>query len=227
MRLLFFTNLIFLFCLKKTYSSFFLSKNPLHKKLSELILNDVKKSPIILDGDKLLFKKMYCKFLCNRFKINFKEYSFNNFILNKPFINSNKTLIYVNDFLIKKDRILNEYEKSILSNLYTYNNLIIFQSINIKKNKLDNENLINSFPIYQFPSLSKIDIIDYIYDMINFQGYNLDLNLLNWNKYNIELLNYEKLNILLFELNSMYQEDLLFEKLHYRVNNIIESLIDF
>ena len=224
----FFTNLILFFCLNETYSSF-LSKNPLHKKLSELILNDFKKSPIILDGNKLLFKKMYCKFLCHRFKINFKEYSFNNFILKKPYLNSDKTLIYVNDFLIKKDIILNEYEKSILSNIYTYNNLIIFQSINIKKNinTLNDKNLIDSFPIYQFPSLSKIDIIDYIYDMVNFQGYNLDLNLLNWNKYNIELLNYETLNILLFELNSMYQEDLSLEKLHNRVNNIIESLIDF
>ena len=166
-----------------------------------------------------------CVSYCMTNDIQFREYTFKRFIQKVPHLKYENTLIYVKDFLIGNGRVFNTYEENLLLYLKKTTNLIIFESENIKDIPIKNTKIINNFKILNFPILYKLDIIHYIYDVIFLHKYNDDLFLLNWNIYNVEKLNFEKINILLFELNDMLENNIEFNKIHNRVNNMIESLI--
>ena len=54
-----------------------------------------------------------------------------------------------------------------------------------------------------------------------------DLYLLNWYNYdNIDKINLEKINILLFEANTMFKNNLSFKTINSHMNEIIDLLID-
>ena len=128
------------------------------------------------------------------------------------------------DFLPKKGRVFNSYEKEILLHLKNNSNLIIFNSKSIKNIK--DKHLIKKFDIYKFPRLRKIDIINYIYDIIDIEKYDDTLYILNWNNYsNIEKMNFEEINILLFEINSMFQNNIPLNIIHTSIDDIINSFL--
>lgn len=183
--------------------------------------------PIIVDSKVELFKKNYLFYLSKINNIQIKEYTFDRFILEKPYLIYSKILIYINDFLPKKGRVFNSYEKEILLHLKNNNNLIIFNSKGIKGIKnIKDKHLIKKFDIYRFPRLGKIDIINYIYDIIDIEKYDDTLYILNWNNYsNIEKMNFEEINILLFEINNMFQNNIALNIIHDSINDIINSFL--
>ena len=207
------------------YKQIFLKKTEIYSsitKLIELKNNDL----IILDGEKTKIKRDYCKMICDLNNFNFKEYTFEDFILNLPYNLHDKTMIYVNNFLIENGRILNNYEENKLLNIPITNNIIILEAENLQNISLKDNNLIRKFKILNFPKITKKDIRCYIYDIITEYNYDDNLYLLNWTEYNdINKLNFEQIHILLFEINDLIIENPKINLLHSKINNIINLLL--
>ena len=195
--------------------------------LNNLIENKINK-PMILKSNVNFLEKNYLFYLSKTNNFQFKEYTFDQFILEKPYLKYNKNIIYINDFFPKEGRVFNSYEKCILNNLDKYNNnLIILDTKNINNSIIKCDEIVKKFDVYQFPNLSKSDIINYIYDIIDIEKYSYDLYLLNWYNYdNIDKINLEKINILLFEVNTMFKNNLSFKTINSHMNEIIDLLID-
>jgi hypothetical protein len=217
--LLFILNLL-IFESKKYFH--FLRKHTIYSDINNIFKNELK-DPLILNGIKTSYKKTLCLTFCNINDILYKEYTLKKFIEKVPHLKYNNSLIYIRDFLIGNGRIFNSYEENFIKSIPKTSNLIIFESENINIIPIKNNQIINKFFILEFPILTKLDLIHYIYDVISFQKYNTNLFLLNWNQYDIDSLNFEKINILLFELNIMFNNNFDFNVIHNRVNNIIES----
>jgi len=224
--------IIFYFCiiLKEVFSlniiPTFLKKSPIYHEINNLILNNVK-TQFILNGDQNKLKKDLCYIIAQNNNINFKEYTFDKFMLKLPYTSHDNSLIYINDFLVKNGRILNFYEEEILLYLSKSSNLIVLESDNIETIPIKDINIIRRFKILQFPKIDKKQIIHHIYDIINKYNYHTDLYLFNWNVYNIEKLTFENINILLFEINNMVIECQNFNFIHksipYMINNLYEN----
>lgn len=200
------------------YSKFLKNKS-VYNVFNDFLKLDLKE-PIIFNGIKSPFKKDFCKIISELNNIPFKEYTFDYFMMEHPYVNNEKSILYVNDFLIGHGRILNHYEENILLNLHKNSNLIVFQSDDIKSISFKDTNIIRHFPIINFPEINKKEIIQYIYDIITINKYNNDLYNLNWIKYDIEKLDLEKLNILLYELN-INKNNL---DSNHNINKMIDSL---
>ena len=203
------------------YSNFLKNKN-VYNVFNDFLKVDLKES-IIFNGIKSPLKKDFCKIISEINDIPFKEYTFDCFIMELPYINNKNSILFVNDFLVGHGRILNHYEESILLNLNKNSNLIVFQTDDIKSIPLKDTNIIRNFPIINFPEINKKEIIQYIYDIITINKYNDDLYNLNWIKYDIEKLNLEKLNILLYELNNISKNNVNPNYLD-NINEMIDSL---
>jgi ribosomal protein S18 len=186
-----------------------------HNKFTEILNNEMKPS-LILSGDTTSFKKDFCKNLCDMYNINFREYSFDDFMLKMPHMNYEKSMIYVNDFLIKDGRILNKYEQDRLIELSTKltSNLIVFQAENIETIPYKDTKIIKKFDVCQFPCIEKKNIVQLIYDIVLINKYHEDLYLINWNSFDIENWNLDKINLILSKTNVIITE-----KLH-NLNNI-------
>jgi hypothetical protein len=215
---LYFTNAVKI----NSYIRFFKNKS-IYSIFNDLIKIE-NKEPIILNGDKTPFKKDFCRYISNINNIPFKEYSFHTFMTEFPHINNDKSLLYIDDFLIGNGRILNHYEENILLNLNRNSNLIVFQSDNIQTIPFKDQLIIRRFPIIQFPEIKKKDIVQYIYDTITLYNYDPNLYTINWSIYNIDNLDFEKINILLFELDHMNKNNIDFNFLKNNINSIIDSL---
>ena len=116
----------------KTYTALnivptFLKKSPIYHEINNLLSSD-NKSPFILNGDHNKLKKNLCYIIAQNNNINFKEYTFDKFMLKLPFTSSDNSLIYINDFLVKDGRVLNFYEQDLLLYLSESSKLIIFES---------------------------------------------------------------------------------------------------
>ena len=221
---IFFINILFISSFNSICSTLnFLKKDKIYSELTNLIKSESHKT-IILNGDRTPLKKNFCKSLSELNNYNFEEYTFDSFIEKLPFLEKDKTLIYVNDFLIGNGRILNHIEENRLLHIPETSNLVVLQSDNIESIPLKDNVVVRQFNILQFPKLIKKEIIRYIYDIILLYHYNDDLFLLNWNQYDIEKLDFEKINILLFEINRMIENKTNFYYIHNNINSIIESL---
>lgn len=203
----------------------FLKRYDIRNELSNLLYkNDLK--TVILNGEKTTLKKEYCRLFCQINNFRFKRFSYDKFIHKLPFNKYEKTLLYIDDFLVGNGRILNHYEENILKNIPKTSNLIIFESDNIDTIPLKDLNLIRYFKILEFPKITKRDIIIYINDMIMFYEYNSEMYMLNWSEYiDIEKLSLEKINILLFEINEMMTKNIKFRIIHNQINNLINGLL--
>ena len=201
----------------------FLDKKYIYNKIINLIMNDSKK-PIILNGNKTIMKKEFCKIFCDIKNISFYEYTFDKFIIDLPYNKKRLSLIYVNDYLIGNGRVFNNYEENILENINQSQNLIIFESENIENIVYKNNNINKLYNIIEFPYIDKLYIEQYIYYSINYYNYTRNLYLLNWLSYDIENIDLENINILLFELNNMFTQKKPFSNIHKSVNKIISSL---
>ena len=222
--------IIFNFLLSKLYgynlqNINFLKKYNIKDELSNLLYrNDLK--AIILNGEKTTLKKEYCRLFCQINNFKFKRFSYDRFINELPFNKYEKTLLYVDDFLVGNGRILNHYEENILMNIPKTSNLIIFESENIETIPLKDLKLTRYFKILEFPKIIKKDIIIYINDMILFHEYNSEMYMLNWSEYiDIEKLSLEKINILLFEINEMMSVNIKFRIIHNQINTMINELL--
>ena len=214
-------------CLSSTYFSHnikFLKDNVISKELTNLIHLQYNEA-VILNGDKTLLKRDYCKLLCDMNNFNFIEYEFRQFIDSQPYIYNDKTMFYVNDFLIDNGRVITNEDQEKLLNIPKTNNLLILQSDNLETIPIKDINLIRKFKILQFPKVEKKEIINYIYEMIEYYNYSDNLYMINWNKCKgIENLNLEKLNILLYEIDTMIKEKVDFQIIDYNINFLINSL---
>jgi hypothetical protein len=204
----------------KRYLKYKYSKNTRNafNKINKILQQNIK-SIIILEGNNNILKKNMCETLSYLNYVNFYEYSFDSFILSKPYLKNKNSIIYINNFLLSehKGRILNEDEYTILKNLPKSTNLIIFNANNIKKMKYI-DNIINIFPII---SLIKLNInINHINKAIKKYKYDNKLLNINWTEYNIELLSFEKINILLYEINKIINE-LNIDNIEYYIKNIL------
>lgn len=218
-------NLSKSFCIKSYRNFNFLKKDIIENQLNLLITTDNSKT-VILNGCKTLLKKEYCKIFSDVNKLHFKEFLFNDFMKELPYNNNNQTLLYVSDFLIGNGRVLNSYEESKLLEIPKTSNIIILEADNIEKIPIKDPHLVYKFKILQFPKVTKRDIINYIYNTIEYNNYQDELYILNWNKYkNIENLNLEKLNILLFEIDSMMNDNVKFNYVHSQIDFLINSLL--
>ena len=203
----------------------FMKRKHEYKQLMNLI-NSNEKRPILLNGHKTCFKKEFCKIFSEVNNITFREYNFNQFIIDLPHKKYRNNIIYVSDFYVNNGRLFNKYEEYIVSNLVQHTNLIIFESeiINIEKN-LNANLLFSNIKKIEFPEITTKDIEnDYIYYAISFYKYNPSMNLLSWRSYDIDKLDIEKINLLLFTLNDMFNQHYTLRKIHNNVNNIIEFI---
>jgi hypothetical protein len=212
-------------CISLNIVPSFLKKSPIYHEINDLLISDIK-VPFILNGDTNQLKKNLCYFIAQNNNINFKEYTFDKFMLNLPYSYKDNSLIYINDFLVKNGRVLNSYEEEVLLYLSKSSNLVIFESDNIETISIKDIDIIRKFKILQFPKIDKKKIIQHIYDIINTYNYNSDLYLFNWHSYNIEKLTFENINILLFEINNMVNESQNFNFIHASIPDMINSLND-
>ena len=199
----------------------FMKNKSIYTFFNDLIKKDMK-DPIIFNGKKSPLKMDFCKLVSDN--IQFKEYRFDSFMTELPYVNNKNSLLYINDFLVKHGRILNHYEENILLNLNKNSNLIVLNTDDINTIPFKDSNIIRHFQIIQFPEINKREIIQFIYDTITINNYDTDLYNLNWINYNIEKLDFEKINILVFELDNLYKKNKDFKLLNDNVNNIIDSL---
>lgn len=229
--MLFVTILLNSFCLLNclllplpTHNIKFLKENRITKEISELMYLHYNEA-IILNGDKTLLKRDYCKLLCDMNNFNFIEYDFKEFMDKTPYNQYDKTMFYINDFLIDHGRIINFEDETKLLNIPKTSNLLILQTDNLEKIPVKDINLIRKFKILEFPKIDKKEIINYIYNIINYYNYSEDLYMINWNKYkNLEDLNLEKLNILLFEIDTMIKDKVEVHIIHNSIDYLINSL---
>ena len=229
--MLFVTILLNSFCLLNclllplpTHNIKFLKENRITKEISELMYLHYNEA-IILNGDKTLLKRDYCKLLCDMNNFNFIEYDFKEFMDKTPYNQYDKTMFYINDFLIDHGRIINFEDETKLLNIPKTSNLLILQTDNLEKIPVKDINLIRKFKILEFPKIDKKEIINYIYNIINYYNYSEDLYIINWNKHkNLEDLNLEKLNILLFEIDTMIKDKVEVHIIHNSIDYLINSL---
>jgi len=204
------------------YPKFLQNKN-IYSDLNDIIKHNMK-NPIILNSFKTPFKMDLCKIISEQNNIKFKEYTFDSFMNEVPFLNNKNSLLYVNDFLINHGRIFNHYEENILYNIHQNSNLIVFNTENLNAIAFKDLNLIRYFKIYEFPQIDKREIIQYCYDNITINNYDTELYNLDWITFNIEQLNFEKINILIYLINNMFKNKKNLNLINENVNNIINYL---
>lgn len=207
---------------QKTYNGSFLKKYKIYSEIDKLFKKDIN-APLILNGEKSKLKCDFCKYMCSLNNYRFKEYNFDNFILNSPYLSCEKTLLYINDFMVGNGRIFNNYEQEKILHLPVTNNIIILQSDNIENIPFKDNNIVKRYSIVQFPKISKKDIINYIYDIINIYDYDSNMYILNWSEYNLNNIELEYLSMLLFEVNSMFKNNVKFKVIHNNMNFLIEE----
>lgn len=135
--------------------------------------------------------------LNNNFK--YDQLIFDNFLYEK--FNNKKDYIIVEDFMINYGRTLYDDEKYIMNN-YDKNPKIILHVNDYDNIVLKDEQFIKKYEIYNFPYINKNEVLNYIYDLVDFYKYNNKILLINWKKYNIEKLNFQKLENLMYKMHT-------------------------
>jgi hypothetical protein len=204
------------------YNDFF-KKNEVLLTLNHLSQQDLK-HPIILSGPKLVYNEDICNIFCNMNDIEFKKYTFDDFMLELPHVNNKNCLLFIEDFLIKNGRILNEYEEYILLELNENSNLIVFNSNELEKVPFKDTNIIRRFKNIKLKAFTKKDMIFYINYIIYINNYDDNLYLIDWKTYNFENLNFEKINMILFEVDSLFKENNSINNILYSIDLMLRNL---
>ena len=192
----------------------YFKKNEAFLIFNNLIQQDLK-HPIILSGPQLQYNEDLCNFFSNINNIEFMKYTFDDFMLELPYVSNNNCLIFVEDFLIKNGRILNQYEEFRLHELNENSNLIIFNSNDLDTVPFKDTNIIRRFKNIKLKPFTNKNMVNYINYVINIYDYDDSLYLINWKKYNFQNLSFEKINILLFEVDKMIKEKKSFDILEF------------
>lgn len=156
--------------------------------------------------------------------IQFDIISYNDFF-NDNYDNK-KEIIFVYDFMINYGRTLTINEKNKINKINEYKNnpKIIFNINNYNNLVLKDDNFIEKYKMFDFPYLCKIQIHNYIFNLIAFYNYNDNLSLINWKKFDIDKLSFEKVEDLIFDIHLLmisnkqpliYYEEIIHNKLSY------------
>jgi hypothetical protein len=224
-----FTIILVLIVRTDCFSINFLQNAPITKELTQLINLKYNKG-IILNGEKTLIKRDYCKIICDLNNLNFIESDLRSYLDNMPYNYNINTMFYINNFLINNGQVISESDQNQLLNIPKTSNLLILQADNLEKIPIKDNYLIKKFKIINFTKIWKKQIINYIYEIIKLNNYSENLYLINWNKFtNVEKLNLEKINILLFEVNSMIDKiidiniinnEIIYNEINYLINSL-------
>lgn len=190
-----------------------IKKKDIYRDLS-LIIQDKKYDTYIINDsifNNQCMKKDITKLVFEDNLISFKELSFNEYITNNPSLFCRDTIFYINDYLINYGRILNEQEK--LTILNKNSNYVFLQSNDIDTIPLKDVHFNKKFRMLDFPIISKKDLINYIYELIDHFQYNENLYLVDWELFEIDKLNFTDINVLLNKI----------EKYYFRYNTINTS----
>jgi len=218
-----------------SYPSFKLYNSIKLSNTLDTCLTSYEKKPIILNSNidykttfKSKFKRNFLQNYAEKNNVLYKQCSFDKFIENTLYLDTQDSLIYVDDFLVKNGRILTIYEEQILLNFPYTSNLIIFESENIKTIPYKDNNIIRHYPIVEFPEITKKDIVQYIYDFITARKYNSNLFLIDWKKFDIEYLDIDVLNKILYQVNFLIEFDICNNQSlsHDRMIAVMTQIID-
>lgn len=166
-----------------------------NKKYDTYILND----PIF---NIMSIKKDITKIIFENNLINFKELTFDEYICKNPSLFVQNTAFYINDYLVKDGRILNDEEKLIISKKnsnYIFLDVHDIDSVPIKDNHFNKK-----FSMLNFPIILKNDIINYIYELVDYHNYNEYLYLVNWNIFDLDKLNFTDIHVLLEKIDNYF-----------------------
>lgn len=181
-----------------------IKKKDIYRDLS-LIIQDKKYDTYIINDsifNNQCLKKDVTKLVFEDNLINFKEISFNEYITIKPNLFFKDTIFYINDYLINDGRILNEEER--LTILNKNSNYVFLQVNDIDLISIKDVNFNKKFRMLDFPVISKKDLINYIYELINHFQYNENLYLVDWESFEIDKLNFTDIHMLLNKIEKYY-----------------------
>ena len=204
------------------YNNFF-KNNDVLLTLNNLAQQNLK-HPIILSGPQLIYNEDICNIFCSINNIEFKKYTFDDFMLELPHVNHKNCLLFIEDFLIKNGRILNEYEEFRLLELNENSNLIVLNSHELEKVPYKDTNIIRRFKNIKLDPFTKKDMLHYINYIININNYDDNLYLINWQSYDFQYLNFEKINMLLYEVDSLFKENMSINDISYSINVMLKNL---
>ena len=189
-----------------------IKKKDIYNELSIMIQN--KKYDTYIFNDPIFnimsIKKDITKIIFENNLIDFKELTFDEYICTKPSLFVQNTAFYINDYLVKNGRILNDEEKLILSiknSNYIFLDVHDIDSVPIKDNHFNKK-----FSMLNFPIILKNDIINYIYELIDYHNYHEYLYLVNWNIFDLDKLNFTDIQVLLAKIDNYF----------FKTNNIKE-----
>ena len=204
-----------------SYSKF---NNLLNDKKVKNVLNDLieddNKIKLINNPDQKWCENCIKSHLYNE-NINFDFITYNDFFNDN--YNNNKDIIFVHDFMINYGRTLTINEKN---KIYEYKKMpkIILNINNYDNLVLKDDNFIRKYKMFYFPNICKIQIHNYIYNLIDYYKYNDNLSLINWKKFDIDKLSFEKIEDLIFDIHLLmitdnkpliYYEEIIHNKLSY------------
>ena len=181
-----------------------IKKKDIYRDLS-LIIQDKKYDTYIINDsifNNQCMKKDVTKLVFEDNLINFKEFSFNEYITKKPSLFCRDTIFYINDYLINDGRILNEEER--LTILKKNSNYVFLQANDIDTIPLKDVHFNKKFRMLDFPIILRKDLINYIYELIDYFHYNENLYLVDWESFEINKLNFTDINVLLNKIEKYY-----------------------
>jgi hypothetical protein len=192
-----------------------------NKNFIEKIIKSKQSHLLFLNGLKIPLKKDFCHLISKKNNIPFEEWTMNKFMCKKPILHKSNHLFYIKDFDFTKLND-NSFDKELL--FEENNKNIIICNIHIQNNNINNidDAVLKKFRIVNF---TDINITKLIFKMIDENSYNSHLKMIDWNFfYGIQELNLEKINILLFELDSLFQNNVYIQKLYefnsrYNIDN--------
>mgnify|MGYP001240034451 CR=1 FL=1 len=220
-------NILIILIIKLVYSyefSFSKSNNFGNKFLINKDLEKIFNSNenIILESyeDDNIMRNNYINLYCNKNNINLININYNTFIKNN--IELNNTFIYINDFLVKDGRILEEDE---IDKILNYKKLLILGCDELSQVPFKDNNFLSKFKKIKIDKIEKKEMMHYIYSLIDYYNYDDSLMMINWNNYNIKLLDFEKVEKYLFLINIYISIN---KKLNKKVNveNIINKILN-
>lgn len=232
MIFLFFLTLINLInCYEFTNSKFnsIIYNKHITNKIDEIIYDD-NKIKFLNNPNQNLCLDCFKNYCLNE-KINYSIMNYSNLISDINNINiNNKEIILVEDFMINYGRILTLKEIEALNNYNKYSN-IIFHVNDYNNLVLKNDEFIKKYKMYNFPYISKYCINNFIYNLIEYYRYDNYLQLINWNKYNIEKLDFYKIEDLLYKLHMFIifnreNKDYLFKMIENELNFLNKKYYD-
>ena len=196
--LLLFFEIIYSF--EFSYSKF---NHLLYEKNIRNVLNDIyednNKIKIINNLSKDWCKNCFKGYFNNE-NINLDIISYNDFFNDK--YNKKKDIILVDDFMINYGRTLTLIEKNKI-NKYNKNTNIILNINDYDELVLKDDEFINKYKMYEFPNISKRQINNYIFELIEYYNYHDKLLLINWKRFDIEKLNFEIIEDLIFDIHML------------------------